>query len=63
MYQKDCDRDKHTNALLDDMKLIKERYVDKNTFKPVLDEIKEIKDKLNQHNQKFNYSSKNFRFI
>ena len=56
MYQKDCDRDKHTNALLDDMKLIKETYVDKNTFNPILDEINGIKEKINSHNEKFSES-------
>ena len=56
MYKKDCDRDKHTNALLDDMILIKEKYADKDSFNPVLDEIKEIKNKLNQHDENFSES-------
>ncbi len=56
MYKKDCERDQHTNALLDDMKLIKETYVDKNTFNSILDEINEIKEKINSHNEKFSES-------
>ncbi len=56
MYKKDCERDQHTNALLDDMKLIKETYVDKNTFNPILDEINGIKEKINSHNEKFSES-------
>ena len=56
MYKKDCERDQHTNALLDDMKLIKETYVDKNTFNSILDEINGIKEKINSHNEKFSES-------
>ena len=56
MYKKDCERDQHTNALLDDMKLIKETYVDKNTFNPILDEINGIKEKINSHNEKYSES-------
>ena len=56
MYKKDCERDQHTNALLDDMKLIKETYVDKNTFNPILDEKNGIKEKINSHNEKFSES-------
>jgi len=58
MHRKDCERDKYTNSLLDDMKIIKETYVDKNTFNPVVDEIKEVKDNLKQHDEKFNEGKK-----
>ena len=58
MYQKDCDRDKHTNALLDDMKLIKETYVDKDTFNPVLNDVNSMKDKIRVHGNLFNEGKK-----
>jgi hypothetical protein len=58
MYQKDCDRDKHTNALLDDMKLIKETYVDKDTFNPVLIDVNNMKDKIRVHGNLFNEGKK-----
>ena len=54
MHTKDCQRDKYTNQLLDDMKTIQETYVNKDTFSPVLDEINEVKDNLKQHDDKFN---------
>ena len=54
MHRKDCQRDKYTNQLLDDMKTIQETYVNKDTFSPVLDEINEVKDNLKQHDDKFN---------
>ena len=56
MYKKDCERDKQTNYLLDDMKVIKETYVDKESLNPIYDEIKGMKDKLNQHDDKFSLS-------
>ena len=56
MYNKDCDRDKHTNLLLDDMKLIKETYVDKDSLNPIFEEIEEIKEKLNHHEEKLSFS-------
>ena len=56
MYKNDCDRDKHTNKLLDDMKIIKETYVDKDTFNPISDEMKEIKEKLTKYDEKFSES-------
>jgi hypothetical protein len=56
MYNKDCDRDKHTNLLLDDMKLIKETYVDKDSLNPIYEEIEGIKEKLNQHEEKLSFS-------
>lgn len=58
MYQKDCERDKHTNALLDDMKLIKETYVDKDTFNPVLNDVNSMKDKIMVHGNLFNEGKK-----
>ena len=54
MHRKDCQRDKYINQLLDDMKMIKDTYVNKDTFNPVLDEINEVKDNLKQHDDKFN---------
>ena len=56
MYNKDCDRDKHTNLLLDDMNLIKETDVDKDSLKPIYEEIEGIKEKLNQHEEKLSFS-------
>jgi ferritin len=58
MYQKDCERDKHTNDLLDDMKLIKETYVDKDTFNPVLNDVNNMKDKIRVHGNLFNEGKK-----
>jgi ferritin len=58
MYQKDCERDKHTNSLLDDMKLIKETYVDKDTFNPVLNDVNSMKDKIRVHGNLFNEGKK-----
>ena len=56
MYNKDCDRDKHTNLLLNDMKLIKETYVDKDSLNPIFEEIEGIKEKLNHHEEKLSFS-------
>ena len=56
MYNKDCDRDKHTNLLLDDMKLIKETYVDKDSLNPIFEEVEGIKEKLNHHEEKLSFS-------
>ena len=56
MYNKDCDRDKHTNLLLDDMKLIKETYVDKDSLNPIFEVIEGIKEKLNHHEEKLSFS-------
>ena len=49
IFIKDCDRDKDITSLLKDTKLIKDSYVDKNSFKIVLDNIKEIKEHLKKH--------------
>ena len=54
MHRKDCQRDEYTNQLLDDMNTIKETYVNKDTFNPVLDEINDVKENLKQHEDKFN---------
>lgn len=59
MYKKDCERDKLTNTLLDDMKVMQENYVDKDTFNPILEEINEIneiKNKLKLYDEKFSES-------
>ena len=49
IYVKDCERDKNITSLLRDTKTIKESYVDKNTFKVVMQNIKEIKEHLKKH--------------
>lgn len=49
IFIKDCDRDKDIINLLKDTKLIKDSFVDKNSFKIVLDNIKEIKEHLKKH--------------
>lgn len=49
IFIKDCDRDKDITSLLKDTKLIKDSFVDKNSFKIVLDNIKEIKEHLKKH--------------
>ena len=49
IFIKDCDRDKDITSLLKDTKLIKDSYVDKNSFKIVLVNIKEIKEHLKKH--------------
>jgi ferritin len=54
MHKKDIERDKYTNTLLNDMNIIKETYIDKDTFNPILDEMKEVKDNLQKHDDKFN---------
>ena len=54
MHRKNCQKDKYINQLLDDVKTIKESYINKDTFNPVLDEINEVKENLKQHEDKFN---------
>ena len=49
IFIKDCDRDKDITSLLKDTKLIKDSFVDKNSFKIVLDNIQEIKEHLKKH--------------
>ena len=49
IFIKDCDRDKDITSLLKDTKSIKDSFVDKNSFKIVLDNIKEIKEHLKKH--------------
>ena len=61
MHKKDIERDKYTNTLLNDMNIIKETYIDKDTFNPILDEMKEVKDNLQQHDDKFNEGKKYIR--
>ena len=40
------------------MKLIKETYVDKDTFNPVLNDVNSMKDKIRVHNNLFNEGKK-----
>ena len=49
IFIKDCERDKDITSLLKDTKLIKDSYVDKNSFKIMLDSIKGIKEHLKKH--------------
>ena len=49
IFVKDCDRDKNITNLLRDTKILKESYIDKNSFKAVLQNIKEIKEHLKKH--------------
>lgn len=51
IFVKDCDRDKEILNLLKDTKLLKETYVDKNSFKIVLNDIKLIKEHLKKHDE------------
>jgi len=56
IYVKDCDRDKSILTLLKDTKLLKDSYVDKNSFKVVLNDIKEIKEHLKKHDDEISES-------
>ena len=49
IYIKDCDRDKTIKSLMKDTQLIKDTYIDKNSFKIVLDNIKLIKEHIKKH--------------
>ena len=51
IFVKDCDRDKNIENILNDTKLLKDTYVDKNSFKVVLENIKQIKEHLKKHDQ------------
>ena len=56
IFVKDCDRDKDITNLLKDTKLIKDSFIDKNSFKIVLDNIKEIKEHLKKHDDEISES-------
>ena len=56
MYQKDCERDKHTNSLLEDMKVIKETYVNKEAFNSFVSEIGKLNEKTEKHDENFTES-------
>lgn len=58
IYKNDYDRDKDLNSLIKDVKIIKGNYVDKNSFKIVLDSIKEIKAQLKKHDSQISDSKK-----
>ena len=58
VYKKDYDRDKDLNSLIKDVKLIKGNYADKNSFKILLDSIKEIKGQLKKHDNQISDSKK-----
>ena len=61
IFVKDCDRDQNITNLLKDTKTIKDSYVDKNSFKVVLQNIKEIKEHLKKHDNEIAESKfKNF---
>lgn len=61
IFVKDCDRDQNITNLLRDTKTIKDSYVDKNSFKVVLQNIKEIKEHLKKHDNEIAESKfKNF---
>ena len=61
IFVKDCDRDQNITNLLRDTKAIKDSYVDKNSFKVVLQNIKEIKEHLKKHDNEIAESKfKNF---
>lgn len=59
MYQKDCERDKHTNFLLNDMKTIKETYINKDRFNPFVSEIGKMKEKTEKHDENITGSKLN----
>ena len=63
IFIKDCDRDKDITNLLKDTKLIKDSFVDKNSFKIVLDSIKEIKEHLKKHDEEILESKYKFKNI
>ena len=56
IFVRDCDRDKDINNLLKETQLLKDTYVDKNSFKIVLDNIKQIKEHLKKHDKEISDS-------
>ena len=54
LYLKDGERDKNTNIVLDDIKSIKENYIDKNSFNNTLNDINEFKNNIKLQEDKIN---------
>ena len=54
IYLKDGERDKNTNTILDDIKSIKENYIDKNFFNNTLNDINEFKNNIKLQEDKIN---------
>ena len=54
IYLKDGERDKNTSTILDDIKSIKENYIDKNFFNNTLNDINEFKNNINLQEDKIN---------
>ena len=56
IFAKDANRDKELAELFKDTKLLKETYVDKNSFKIVLKDIKLIKEHIKIHENEISES-------
>ena len=56
IFAKDANRDKELAELFKDTKLLKETYVDKNSFKIVLKDIKLIKEHIKKHENEISES-------
>ena len=54
IYLKDGERDKNTSTILDDIKSIKENYIDKNIFNNTLNDINEFKNNIKLQEDKIN---------
>ena len=56
IFAKDANRDKSLAELFKDTKLLKDTYVDKNSFKIVLKDIKLIKEHIKKHENEISES-------
>ena len=56
IYAKDCNRDKDLSNLIKEVKKIKESYIDKNSFKIVLDSINEMRGHIKKHDDQLSDS-------
>ena len=54
IYLKDGEREKNTSTILDDIKSIKENYIDKNFFNNTLNDINEFKNNIKLQEDKIN---------
>ena len=54
IYLQDGERDKNTSTILDDIKSIKENYIDKNFFNNTLNDINEFKNNIKLQEDKIN---------
>ena len=54
IYLKDGERDKNTSTILDDIKSIKENYIDKNFFNNTLNDINQFKNNIKLQEDKIN---------